>query len=68
MKYAIGFITLLLVLSGCKSNVKNSDAHSGATWISDKIHYPQEKHMKNILLYLCALCASVPSVFEEVSK
>lgn len=48
MKYAIGFITLLLVLSGCKSNVKNSDAHSGATWISDKIHYPQEKHLKNI--------------------
>ncbi|MDZ7614029.1 MAG: hypothetical protein U5K51_10285 [Flavobacteriaceae bacterium] len=48
MKYQIVLIALALALSGCKSNVKSSDAYSGATWISNKIEYPQEKHLKNI--------------------
>ena len=42
----IGFIAIL----GCKSSQSNKgyDGYSGATEIVNVLHYPQEKHLKNI--------------------
>lgn len=34
--------------SEAKTHGEKSDGYSGATWVSNKIHYPQEKHLKNI--------------------
>jgi len=41
---------VFLVVSGCKSSHKGSsyDGMSGATKIENILHYPQEKHLKNI--------------------
>ncbi|HFS67824.1 MAG TPA: hypothetical protein ENK67_06390 [Flavobacteriia bacterium] len=53
MKTTILFITALLItlIVGCKTESKKpykKDGKSGATKIEDKIHYKQEKHLKNI--------------------
>ena len=50
MKYPILILLITFALAGCKKT-KNSyatDAKSGATVIANVIHYPQEKHLKNI--------------------
>ena len=50
MKIKLSFILLLALFLGCKTshNKKSHDGKSGATKIVNTLHYPQEKHLKNI--------------------
>jgi len=50
MKFNITFIFVTLLFIGCKSPSKQSeqDAKSGATKIVNKLHYSEEKHLKNV--------------------
>ena len=50
MKLKLTSILLLTLFLGCKSSHKSAgyDGKSGATKIVNTIHYPQEKHLKNI--------------------
>jgi len=55
MKIFIAFLLIAAALTSCKNSgkeqakdAKKEDAASGATKIVDKIHYPEEKHLKNI--------------------
>jgi Tol biopolymer transport system component len=50
MKLNITLLFILALFIGCKSSHKSAsyDAKSGATKIVNTIHYPQEKHLKNI--------------------
>jgi Tol biopolymer transport system component len=47
MKQHFLIIIILTLFIGCKS-AKTYDGYSGATKVVNKIHYPQEKHLKNI--------------------
>jgi len=50
MKYTVLILLITFLLFSCKKSNKNStlDAKSGATKLANVIHYPQEKHLKNI--------------------
>ena len=50
MKYIISFIFITILFLGCKSAHHKSsyDGASGATKIVNKLHYKQEKHLKNV--------------------
>jgi len=50
MKYSFLILLISLAFTGCKKtdNKNSSDAKSGATVLANVIHYPQEKHLKNI--------------------
>ncbi|MDP3313672.1 hypothetical protein [Lutibacter sp.] len=50
MKLKISYIVVLVLFLGCKTsqNKTGQDAKSGATKIVNTLHYPQEKHLKNI--------------------
>jgi Tol biopolymer transport system component len=50
MKLKLFSLVLLVSFLGCKSsqNKKTHDGESGATKIVNTLHYPQEKHLKNI--------------------
>ncbi len=50
MKLKISVILLSILFFGCKSkqNKTSYDGKSGATKIVNTLHYPQEKHLKNI--------------------
>ena len=53
MKIKIGLIVLAISVLGCKAtggkkSHAGSDGASGATKIVNEIHYPQEKHLKNV--------------------
>ncbi len=50
MKIKLSFILILALFLGCKSTQDKTvhDATSGATKIVNIVHYPQEKHLKNI--------------------
>jgi TolB protein len=50
MKLKLFSLVLLVFFLGCKSsqNKKTHDGKSGATKIVNTLHYPQEKHLKNI--------------------
>ena len=50
MKLKISLLLILAIVLGCKTSKKVTgyDATSGATKIVNTIHYPQEKHLKNI--------------------
>ena len=46
---AIFLVFAALIIVSCKENKKGkTDAKSGATVVTDVLHYPQEKHLKNI--------------------
>ncbi len=56
MKFKILLFTILISVISCNTKksthfeepIKKEDAASGATRITDVIHYPQEKHLQNI--------------------
>jgi len=50
MKLKLSFILITTLFLGCKSSQHKTayDAKSGATKIVNTLHYPQEKHLKNI--------------------
>lgn len=50
MKLNLLFLFIFILFLGCKSTHKQAshDAVSGATKIVNTLHYPQEKHLKNI--------------------
>jgi len=50
MKLKITFIVIAALFLGCKSshNKASYDGKSGATKIVNKLHYSQEKHLKNV--------------------
>ena len=50
MKLKLSLISILLLFASCKTskNKTGYDAKSGATKIVNTLHYPQEKHLKNI--------------------
>ncbi|MFZ2283335.1 MAG: hypothetical protein WAV86_05625, partial [Lutibacter sp.] len=50
MKLKLSILLLSAVFLGCKSSRHKTgyDGKSGATKIVNTLHYPQEKHLKNI--------------------
>jgi len=50
MKISSSVLLVLVLFLGCKSSQKTAeyDGKSGATKIVNTLHYPQEKHLKNI--------------------
>ncbi len=53
MKIKLLILFVLAGLVSCKTNTKkengyDSDSESGATKVANTVHYPQEKHLKNI--------------------
>ncbi len=50
MKFKFLILVLFLAALGCKSSHKNYgyDGASGATKMANMVHYPQEKHLKNV--------------------
>jgi Tol biopolymer transport system component len=50
MKYPFLMLLITLAFTSCKKskNQNSTDAKSGATVIVNVVHYPQEKHLKNI--------------------
>ena len=50
MKLKLSFILIAISFFGCKSihNKSGHDGTSGATKIVNKLHYKQEKHLKNV--------------------
>ena len=54
MKCKITLIMAAIIMLGCKSSHQNTshDGASGATKIVNKLHYSQEKHLKNLHIAL----------------
>ncbi|MGV6844784.1 MAG: hypothetical protein ACWA42_01490, partial [Lutibacter sp.] len=48
MKYSFLMLLITLTFISCKKNKNTADAKSGATVLDNVVHYPQEKHLKNI--------------------
>lgn len=50
MRFRFSILVILVLLIACKTSQKttDTDGYSGATKIVNTIHYPQEKHLKNI--------------------
>ena len=48
MRYPFLIILITIAFVSCKENKNSTDAKSGATVIANIVHYPQEKHLKNI--------------------